>query len=318
MLKIYIDGEEMCCLYLICVGMMDYDCDGELCIGIKCVCGGCFLNFVFDMLKFGYMIDVMILDGCFFMYLNVDYGKQYVVFLGGLGIMLVFVIVKMMFEFELCSMFMLIYGNCSVDVIMFVEEFEDLKNCYMNCFVFYYVLLDDLQDVELFNGVFDQVKCLEFFVMLILVDVIDEVFICGLVLMMDVVEVVLKVVGVLQVKVYVECFGMLLLQVGVLVVEIIDQMLVVDFEIVFDGKKCKLCLLYEGVSLFDVGLCVGFVLLYVCKGGVCCICCVKVVEGEVWMEKNYMFEEYEVEDGFVLMCQCYLISDKVVVSFDEC
>ncbi|MDI7047363.1 2Fe-2S iron-sulfur cluster-binding protein [Escherichia coli] len=71
------------------------------------------------------------------------------------------------------------------------------------------------------------------------------------------------------------------------------------------------------MSVLDVGLRAGLALPYACKGGVCCTCRAKVLEGEVKMEKNYTLEEHEIRDGFVLTCQCHPISDRVVVSYDE-
>ncbi|CAK0030776.1 phenylacetyl-CoA 2-monooxygenase electron transfer component [Burkholderia pseudomallei] len=84
-----------------------------------------------------------------------------------------------------------------------------------------------------------------------------------------------------------------------------------------DGKKRKLRLPYEGASLLDVGLRAGLALPYACKGGVCCTCRAKVLEGEVRMEKNYTLEPQEIADGFVLTCQCHPVSEKIVVSYDE-
>ncbi|WP_175752259.1 1,2-phenylacetyl-CoA epoxidase subunit PaaE [Burkholderia anthina] len=316
-LKTHIDGEETRRSYSICVGTTDYDRDGELRIGIKRVRGGRFSNFAFDTLKPGHTIDVMTPDGRFFTHLNADHGKQYVAFSGGSGITPVLAIVKTTLELEPRSTFTLIYGNRSADAIMFAEELEDLKNRYMNRFVLYHVLSDDQQDVELFNGVLDQAKCAEFLDTLTPADAIDEAFICGPAPMMDAAEAALKVAGVPQAKVHVERFGTPLPQAGAPVVEITDQTPAADLEIVLDGKKRKLRLPYEGVSLLDVGLRAGLALPYACKGGVCCTCRAKVVEGEVRMEKNYTLEEHEVKDGFVLTCQCHPISDKVVVSFDE-
>ena len=69
-------------------------------------------------------------------------------------------IIKTTLEVEPRSTFTLVYGNRSVDQIMFAEELEDLKNRFMNRFVLYHVLSDDLQDVELFNGtVRDTIAC---------------------------------------------------------------------------------------------------------------------------------------------------------------
>lgn len=35
------------------------------------------------------------------------------------------------------------------------------------------------------------------------------------------------------------------------------------------------------------------------------------------MDQNFALEDYEVEAGYVLSCQCYPISDKVVLDYDE-
>ena len=316
-IKTHIEGEETRRSYSICVGVTDYDRDGELRIGIKRVRGGRFSNFAFDKLAPGQELEVMTPDGRFFTHLNADHGKHYVAFSGGSGITPVLAIIKTTLEMEPSSAFTLVYGNRSVDQIMFAEELEDLKNRYMNRFMLYHVLSDDLQDVELFNGVLDQAKCAEFLQTLLPPDEFDEVFICGPAPMMDAAEAALKAAEVPQQKVHVERFGTPLPQAGVPPVEITENTPAADLEIVLDGKRRKLRLPYEGVSLLDVGLRAGLALPYACKGGVCCTCRAKVVEGEVKMDKNYTLEEQEVKDGFVLTCQCHPVSDKVVVSFDE-
>src|ERR1700739_208474 len=62
-LKTHFDGEEMRRSYSICVGVTDYDRDGELRIGVKRVRGGRFSNFAFDTLQAGPTIDVIHHDG---------------------------------------------------------------------------------------------------------------------------------------------------------------------------------------------------------------------------------------------------------------
>ena len=56
---------------------------------------------------------------------------------------------------------------------------------------------------------------------------------------------------------------------------------------------------------------------FACKGGVCCTCKAKVMEGKVAMDVNYALDADEVEEGYVLTCQSRPLTDKVVVSFDE-
>ncbi|GAB6847359.1 1,2-phenylacetyl-CoA epoxidase subunit PaaE [Paraburkholderia kururiensis] len=316
-LKAHIDGEETRRSYSICVGVTDYDRDGELRIGIKRVRGGRFSNFAFDTLQPGHTIDVMTPDGRFFTHLNAENGKQYVAFAGGSGITPVLAIVKTTLEAEPRSTFALVYGNRSVDSIMFAETLEDLKNRFMNRFALYHVLSDDLQEVELFNGVLDEAKCAAFLETLLPANSIDEAFICGPAPMMDAAERALRDAGVTQEKIHVERFGSPLPQAGVPPVEITENTRAADLEIVLDGKTRRLRLPYEGVSLLDVGLRAGLALPYACKGGVCCTCRAKVLEGEVKMDRNYTLEEQEIRDGFVLTCQCHPVSERVVVSYDE-
>ena len=316
-LKTHIDGEETRRSYSICVGVTDYDRDGELRIGIKRVRGGRFSNFAFDTLQPGHAIDVMTPDGRFFTHLNADHSKSYVAFSGGSGIKPVLAIIKSTLDTEPRSRFTLVYGNRSVDTIMFSEELEDLKNRFMSRFSLYHVLSDDLQDVELFNGVLDQQKCADFLRTVTPSAEIDEAFICGPAPMMDAAEGALKSAGVAAASIHVERFGAPLPQAGVPAIEITDETPAANLEIVIDGKRRKMRLPYEGVSLLDVGLKAGLALPYACKGGVCCTCRAKVLEGEVKMDRNYTLEQHEIDDGFVLTCQCHPLSERVVVSYDE-
>jgi ring-1,2-phenylacetyl-CoA epoxidase subunit PaaE len=87
--------------------------------------------------------------------------------------------------------------------------------------------------------------------------------------------------------------------------------------IVIDGKERHLRVPFEGQAILDAGLAAGAALPYACKGGVCCTCRAKVLEGEVRMDKNYTLEPKEIADGFVLTCQAHPVSERVVVSYDE-
>ena len=54
-----------------------------------------------------------------------------------------------------------------------------------------------------------------------------------------------------------------------------------------------------------------------CKGGVCCVCKAKLMQGEVRMDQNFSLSEEEVEQGFILTCQSHPKSSRVVIDFDE-
>jgi ring-1,2-phenylacetyl-CoA epoxidase subunit PaaE len=87
--------------------------------------------------------------------------------------------------------------------------------------------------------------------------------------------------------------------------------------VIVDGMQTNLDVAEGGINILDAALNAGADLPFACKGGVCCTCRAKVVEGEVKMDVNYALEDWEVEQGFVLTCQCHPLTDKVVIDFDE-
>ncbi len=75
-------------------------------------------------------------------------------------------------------------------------------------------------------------------------------------------------------------------------------------------------LAYKGDSILDAALKQGADLPFACKGGVCCTCRAKLVEGKVHMDVNYALEKEEVEQGFILTCQSHPLTEEVVIDFD--
>ena len=74
----------------------------------------------------------------------------------------------------------------------------------------------------------------------------------------------------------------------------------------------------DGDKVLDTALAAGLDLPYACRGGVCCTCRARVLEGKVEMEKNYTLEPAEIDKGFVLTCQARAAeAERVVVSYDE-
>jgi ring-1,2-phenylacetyl-CoA epoxidase subunit PaaE len=87
--------------------------------------------------------------------------------------------------------------------------------------------------------------------------------------------------------------------------------------VISDGRAVAFELPRNSQSLLDAGNAQGLELPYSCKAGVCSTCKCKVIEGEVDMDSNHALEDYEVAAGYVLSCQAYPVSDKVVLDFDQ-
>jgi ring-1,2-phenylacetyl-CoA epoxidase subunit PaaE len=316
-LKIAIEGEEARRSYSICAAPQDYERSGELRVGIKRVPGGKFSNFANEALLAGQSIDVMTPDGRCFVPLDPQQVRHYVGFVGGSGITPVLALIKATLAIELRSTFTLIYGNRSVLAIMFAEELEDLKNRYLGRLTLYHVLSDETQEIELFNGLLNQDKCAAFLNTLVPADTIDATFICGPAPMMDAAEAALHQAGVPHEKIHIERFGTPLPQAGIQAMKIDDSAPAAQLVVIADGKQRTLRIPFAGLSVLDTGLHAGMNLPYACKGGVCCTCRARVLEGEVRMDKNYTLEPHEIAAGFVLTCQSHPVSERIVISYDE-
>jgi ring-1,2-phenylacetyl-CoA epoxidase subunit PaaE len=76
-------------------------------------------------------------------------------------------------------------------------------------------------------------------------------------------------------------------------------------------------LVSDGENILDAATKAGADLPYACKGGVCCTCKAKILEGSARMDVNYALEKDEMEAGYILTCQAHPTSEKLVVSFDD-
>ena len=308
-LRTTLDGEELRRSYSICSGVDD----GEIRVAIKKVGGGKFSHWANEALKPGDPIEVLTPEGRFFTPLDPAHGKHYVAFVAGSGITPVLSLIRTTLAREPKSRFTLVYGNRRQSSVMFHEALEDLKDRYLTRFSLYNVFSREAQEVELFNGRIDAAKVNQFLESLVPSDTIDEAFICGPLTMIDDVEVALIAAGVPANHVHVERFG---IPTG-LAQEIDDaESAQSHIELIIDGVKREVDFMPGQHSILDAGRSAGIDLPFSCKAGMCSTCRAKVLDGQVRMAKNYALEPHEVADGFVLTCQSYPLTDRVVISYD--
>lgn len=317
-LRAPVDGNDVRRSYSICCGVQDYDERGELRVAVKLVDDGVFSTWVHDNVAAGQTLDVMTPDGRFHVPLDAGATRHYVAFAAGSGITPVLSLIRTTLAMEPSSRFTLVYGNRSVDSIIFSEALEDLKNQYLSRFTLYHVLSGQPQEVDLLHGRLDRARVAAFLDTLIPVDDIDAAFVCGPASMIDEVEDALKAAGVDPHRIHAERFGVPLGRpVARKSASHADQAGTAELVVVLDGKQHKMRLPLEDANVLDTALAAGLDLPYACKGGVCCTCRAKVLEGQVEMEKNYTLEPWEMEKGFVLTCQARALTPRVVVSYDE-
>jgi ring-1,2-phenylacetyl-CoA epoxidase subunit PaaE len=315
-LRTFLDGQELRRSYSICAAPSD----GHLRVAVKRLNDGAFSTWANQHLKPGDALDVMAPDGNFTLDFSPDQARRYVAFAVGSGITPILSLVKSALDTEPNSTFTLFFGNRASSAVLFREEIEDLKNRYMSRFSLVYIMSREHQDIDLFNGRLDGDKVRQLLKVWMDPSTVDYAFVCGPQDMTESVTQALKEVGLDAGRIKFELFGSpkgpRALRTGH------------EARKAPGADQCELTVVYEGVtrtltidknkdSVLDSALALGVELPYSCKGGVCSTCRCKVVVGEVDMDANFALEDYEVKRGFILSCQSFPVTDKLIIDFDQ-
>ncbi len=315
--KALIDGQEVRRSYSISSSRQRYDSSHEMEIGIRAVTGGVFSNWAVQQLKADGVLAVMPPQGRFVV--QQTSAKHRAGFAAGSGITPVLSIMASCLQQETDSHFTLVYGNRNMASVMFNETLQDLKDNYTGRVTLVHVLSKQAQDIELLQGRLDVGKVTELLHTVLAAGSLDEVFVCGPQAMMDDTCRALTQAGVPQERIHSERFltdGQTHRAPLVISTEQTDDNATVALTLVLDGKQHQLRMSADQ-KILDVGLAAGLDLPYSCRGGVCCTCRAKVMQGSVVMEKNFTLEDWETRQGFVLSCQSRPTSDSVTLSYDE-
>ena len=313
-MRAIINGEEVRRTYSICSSPLDK----KLRVAIKKVDGGLFSTFANEQLKKNDIVEVMQPIGKFYVELNPSNKKNYLGIAAGSGITPLLSIIKTTLQTEPGSSFTLVYGNKSRSSIIFFEELEGLKNKYLQRFNFINILSRERTDAAINFGRIDKAKLNE---LEKLVDYtsLDDTFICGPEEMIFLVKDYLTTRGIDKKKIHFELFttpgqkksGASSREPGM------DSGPKSRISVKLDGRSFDFDLSFTSeLSILDAALKQGADLPFACKGGVCCTCKARLLEGEVSMDVHWGLEEEEVEQGYILTCQSHPTTDKVVVDFD--
>lgn len=313
-IKKNIEGEEIRRSYSICSAPYE----NELRVAVKKVEGGKFSTYANEILKAGDTLDILPPTGKFNTPLNPVNKKKYLAIAAGSGITPVISIIKTTLHTEPGSSFTLIFGNRGRHSIIFFEELENIKNKYLNRFNFINVLSREKTDAPVNSGRIDAHKLAEL-AQLISYKNTDEFFICGPAEMIFCVKEFLETGGVAQKKIHFELFATPGQNEPAQAKRTSSSAYsgpTSKITVNLDGRSFDFDLGFNSESILDAALKQGADLPFACKGGVCCTCKAKLLEGQVEMDVNWGLEHEEVEQGFILTCQSHPVTEKVVVDFD--
>ncbi len=314
-LRARIDGEEVRRSYSICTSPAEHD----LRVAVKKVDGGRFSTFANEKLKCGDMLEVMPPMGAFTPpELPATKNRYYVAFAAGSGITPVISILKTLLEEDAATIFTLFYANRRTDSIIFLDQLDALKSKYMERLSIHHILTGEDPGLELLHGRIDGQKCAALCTAFCDVKEVDGFFVCGPEEMSRGIRMALHEMGVDEGKVHYELFAAGAKQTKRKTKwKSSTGSVSSQITITLDGKTFSFNQSSADTAILDAAQNAGADLPYACKGGVCCTCKAKVLEGEVEMEVNYGLVPEQVESGYVLTCQSHPKSEKVVLSFDD-
>ncbi len=209
----------------------------------------------------------------------------------------------------------LLYGNRTSASVMFAEDLADLKNRFGPRFDLTHVLSREPRDVDLFSGRLEASRLRRLITALVPIHAVDHVWLCGPFGLIADARAVLEELGVAPERVHFELF-----YVDEPPPELVRPVAVVEGEtsevtVVLDGRSTT-APMSKGQTILDAAQATRSDLPFACKGGVCGTCRAHVSDGEADMRRNYALGDDEVEQGFVLTCQSYPVSDALTVDFD--
>lgn len=295
--------------------------DRELWITVKRVDDGVFSGHAHETFAAGSAIECMRPAGRFVAPDDGGDGRTYLAIAAGSGITPVMGLIRHVLAREPNSRFTLVYGNRSVDSIIFREALDDLKDRYLGRLSILHVLSRDTEaDVPLLSGRIDGDKVGQLLPLVGPAAEIDHVYLCGPGNLIKDARTALLEAGVARERIHFEYFraGPESAQRRTRPAKAVETAPVAGAEVivVVDGSRHSVRV-PEGRLVVDAALAAGVRVPYSCKGGMCCTCRAKVVEGEVNMLRNFSLEPWEVEAGFVLTCQAEPLTPRVVLDYDQ-
>lgn len=301
-----LNGERIRRDYSICSSQNS----NEIVIGVKAVENGTFSQFATSKLKVGDDLEISEPHGRFNLITDRNHQKNYLAFVAGSGITPVLSMVKSVLEEEPNNQFILVYGNKSIDDVMFKSQIDDLKNQYQNRFFVHYIFsrkpfkdhLFGRIDASTVNLVLDKNNNLQF----------DDYFLCGPELMINTVKETLQSKGIEENKIHFELFTTSTKKDNNeddLEGETEITILLDDDEETFTMEKKK--------TILDSALLKGLDAPYSCQGGICSTCLAKIIEGKAIMDKNSILTDDEIKDGLILTCQAHPTTDKITIDYDD-
>ncbi len=296
-----VDGKKIRRAYSLCTTPFE---DEDPAVTVKRVENGLMSNDLNDHAKAGDQLEIMEPMGLFTTDYNESNNRQTVFFGGGSGITPLISIIRTLLIKEPNSTATLVYGNRSVEYVIFRELIEELEKNYSGRFKAVHILEDGDADfngrptVTMIKEISEQLE----------VNNETEFYICGPQPMMDVVSEGLKEQGFTKIRVESFESGKTSPTLDSNGASTGDS----EVTIILDGEEHTIQV-SKGASILDTALDQDIDMPYSCQSGLCTACRGKCLEGEVSLDEAEGLSQDELDEGFVLTCVGKPVSDTVKI-----
>lgn len=204
----------------------------------------------------------------------------------------------------------LLYGNRTLDSIIFKSEIDTLENVHPT-----YFLSGEASEGYKVGRVTKEALT-EFIKADLSVLKADGFFLCGPEqLIVEAVE-VLKMFGVDKDKIHYELFTTPVLMKSAPTPNVSSFSGKSQVTVLLDDEEIEFELASNGKVILEMVNSEGYDAPYSCKGGVCSSCKAKVLEGKATMKLNYSLTDEEIEEGYILTCQAQPASETLKITYD--
>ncbi|HTR12999.1 MAG TPA: 2Fe-2S iron-sulfur cluster-binding protein [Roseiarcus sp.] len=310
-LRATIGGEELRRSYSICSALGDK----ELRVAVRRAEGGRFSCFVNDVLRKGDRIDVAPPEGRFTA--QISKAGHYVFFAAGSGITPVISIIRSALAANEGARATLVYGNRTTQSIMFRSALDEMKDRWLGRLAIFHVLSRESQEIAVLDGRIDAAKVAVFACTIAKPEDVDAYFLCGPLGMIEAARAALIAAGADPKRLKAELFttdGAAAPAPRPASPQVAHQG-GIQVDCVLEGRARRIDVAPGGL-IIEAAHAQGFEIPHSCRGGMCCTCRCKLLEGKVAMDVNYSLEPWEIEAGYVLACQSRPLTPKVKLDFD--
>lgn len=290
--------------------------DTAVAVTVKRVPGGLVSNYLIDQVKKGDFIEVIEPMGNFIAEPDAGKERHFVLIGAGSGITPLMSIAKSILKMEPKSRVSLIYGNRTVESIIFWKKLMDMELADRKRLSVVHVLS---KPTDSWAGLRGRINKANIVVMLKDLDVHfrsekEEFFLCGPAGMMEEVLDILDVFEVPQERIHKENFMAPMLDESI---ELADSegLQTREVTVKYDGDDFTFKV-EPHQTILEAALELDIDLPYSCQAGMCTACLGKCVSGKIKMDEDEGLTQAEQEEGWVLTCVSHPLTDGVVLEIE--